>query len=142
MSLQAARQKSERPDASQPNDDFMALVDSSIAPDSSSDGAKSASHRRAKDADSAEDKRSRSYPPSRTVQTVKSASDDRDSSAQETSDLNASANAKATAVERPPAKPAGSKHDAELSTETPSSGANDATDPDGPAQQLESSLAA
>jgi flagellar hook-length control protein FliK len=142
VSLQAARQKSERPDASQPNDGFMALVDSSIAVDSGSDGAKSASHRRAKDVDSADDKRSRSDPASRTVQTVKSASDDRDSSAQETSGLNASADPKATAVERPPPKPARSKHDAELSTETALSDTNDATDPDGPAQQLESSLAA
>jgi len=143
VSVQAARQKSGRPDASQPNDGFMALVDSSIAAGSGSDGANSTqqpstSQRRAKDADGADDKRSRPDPASRTV---KSASDDRDSSARETSDLKASADPKAVAVERPTAKSARSKDDTEPSTETPSSGANDARDPDAPTQQLESSLA-
>jgi flagellar hook-length control protein FliK len=142
VSFQAARQKSGRPDASQPHDGFMALVDSSIAADSGSDGANSTqqpstSQRGAKDADGADDNRSRPDPASRTL---KSASVDRDSSARETSDLNASADPKARAVGRPPAKSARSTDDPESSTETPSSGANNASDPDSPAQQLESSL--
>src|SRR5204862_4997232 len=129
--------------ASQPNDGFMALVASSIAADSGSDATNSAqqpstSQRRANDAASAEEGRSRPDPARRTV---KSASDARDSSARETSDINASADPKATAVERPPSKSARSKDDTGQSTETRSSGANSASDPDAPAQQGESSLA-
>ena len=143
LPFQAARQKTGRPEASQQNEAFVALVDSSIAADTGSDSANSTqqpstSQRRAKDAGSADDRPSRPDPASRTA---KSASDDRDSSARETSDLNASADPKATAVERPPTKSARSKDDTEQSTETPSSGANSATDPDAPAQQGESSLA-
>ena len=143
LPFQAARQKTGRPEASQQNEAFVALVDSSIAADTGSDSANSTqqpstSQRRAKDAGSADERPSRPDPASRTA---KSASDDRDSSARETSDLNASADPKATAVERPPTKSARSKDDTEQSTETPSSGANSATDPDAPAQQGESSLA-
>ena len=143
LPFQAARQKTGRPEASQQNEAFVALVDSSIAADTGSDSANSTqqpstSQRRAKDAGSADDRPSRPDPASRTA---KSTSDDRDSGARETSDLNASADPKATAVERAPKKSARSKDDTEQSTETPSSGANSATDPDAPAQQGESSLA-
>jgi len=143
LPFQAARQKTGRPEASQQNEAFVALVDSSIAADTGSDSANSTqqpstSQRRAKDAGSADDRPSRPDPASPTA---KSASDDRNSGARETSDLNASADPKATAVERAPKKSARSKDDTEQSTETPSSGANSATDPDAPAQQGESSLA-
>jgi len=143
LPFQAARQKTGRPEASQQNEAFVALVDSSIAADTGSDSANSTqqpftSQRRAKNAGSADDRPSRPDPASPTA---KSASDDRDSGARETSDLNASADPKATAVERAPKKSARSKDDTEQSTETPSSGANSATDPDAPAQQGESSLA-
>ena len=143
LPFQAARQKTGRPEASQQNEAFVALVDSSIAADTGSDSANSTqqpftSQRRAKNAGSADDRPSRPDPASPTA---KSASDDRNSGARETSDLNASADPKATAVERAPKKSARSKDDTEQSTETPSSGANSATDPDAPAQQGESSLA-
>jgi flagellar hook-length control protein FliK len=143
VSFQAARQKTGRPDASPENDGFVALVDSSIAADTGSDSASStqqtsASQRRAKDTGSAHEKRLRPEPAS---QTVKSASDDRDSGARATSDQNASADPKATEVERPGGKPARSKDSTEQSTETPSSDAASASNPDAPAQQGESSFA-
>src|SRR5436853_296176 len=82
----AERQKTGRPEASQQNEAFVALVDSSIAADTGSDSANSTqqpftSQRRAKNAGSADDRPSRPDPASPTA---KSASDDRDSGARET----------------------------------------------------------
>ena len=108
----AAPQRPARPDQSQANDSFGALVDSSVPVDTGHDRAasnaqqRSASQRRSDGAAaSADNTRSRNATADRAA---RNASDDRDANAQQTSDANAAAhantNANADAAQRSKAK--------------------------------------
>ena len=97
----AAQQRPARPDQSQANDSFGALVDSSVPVDTGPDRAasnaqqRSASQRRSDGAAaSADNTRSRNATADRAA---RNASDDRDANAQQTSDANAAAHANTNA---------------------------------------------
>ena len=104
----AAQQRPARPDQSQANDSFGALVDSSVPVDTGPDRAasnaqqRSASQRRSDGAAaSADNTRSRNAAADRAA---RNASDDRDANAQQTFDANANTNANADAAQRSKAK--------------------------------------
>src|SRR5881397_3120257 len=97
LSFQAAPPRSVKPDPSQGNDRFQALIDSSAPADAGNDRAnataqpQSASHRRADDAPATADtKRSRNAGPA--DQAARNNSDDRDATARQRSDADTDTN--------------------------------------------------
>ena len=143
----AAQQRPARPDQSQANDSFGALVDSSVPVDTGHDRAasnaqqRSASQRRSDGAAaSADNTRSRNAAAGRAA---RNASDDRDANAQQTSDANAAAhantNANADAAQQSKAKSSAVNGGAAKSAaESPSdnaSASNPSTDSAASAQQ-------
>ena len=136
VSFQNAPSKSARPDPSQLNDSFGAMVDSSIPADTGNDRVAPAapqppaSQRRADDtAAGADNTRSREASADRAAQ---NASDDRNASAQQASDANAAANAdadaSAAAAQRSKAKSGDHERRRAKTSDKPSSDKASATD--------------
>jgi flagellar hook-length control protein FliK len=131
VSFQAAQPKPARPDPSQLNDSFGALVDSSLPPDTSA--APAAPQRRAGDTTASQDN---SRPRDTTAdQTAPNASDDHNANAQQASDASAAANANTAPAPRSKAKSDSSKDSSAKATDKPSSDKVSATDQAAPAQQ-------
>ena len=136
VTFQAPQPKPVRPDPSQQNDSFGALVDSSV-PAASAAQQQSAPPRRADDT-AANTDNARSRDASAADQAPKNASNDRNASTQQASDANAAtdaaANADATAAERSKAKPGAAKAGAAKTNDKQSSDTIPAADSAGSAQ--------
>jgi len=133
VSFQATQPKPARPDPSQLNDSFGALVDSSLPPDTGA--VPVPPQRRADDATASQDN---SRPRDTSAdQPAQNASDDRNASAQRASDGTANANADANTAPAPrsKAKSDSSKDGSAKTTDKPSSDKASATDQATPAQQ-------